>query len=111
TVNITGNAAMCTGDLNTLTANATAGSGSITGYQWQESNVDITGETNSTYSPTASGSYTVIVTNSYGCTQTSAPFVVTASNGPSVTITGASPICAGDSVLLTASSTDAITSY
>jgi hypothetical protein len=111
TASVAGNGTMCAGDNNVLTANATAGSGTITGYQWQESNVDIAGETNSTYTATAGGSFTVIVTNSYGCTQTSAPFIVTAASGPTVTITGNGTLCAGDSILLTASSTDLITSY
>jgi PKD repeat protein len=111
TVSVTGNASICSGNSTVLTANATAGSGSIIGYQWQESNIDILGETDSTYTVTAVGSYVVIVTNSYGCTAASTPVVVTTAAAPVVNITGNAPICPGDSVLLTASSTDVIITY
>jgi len=111
TVNITGNTAFCPGDSTTLAANATAGSGSISGYQWQESNIDIASANSATYNASTIGSYTVVVTNTFGCTQTSAPFIVTAASVPTVAITGASSICSGDSVMLTASSTDTIAGY
>jgi PKD repeat protein len=102
TVNITGAVTVCEGDSVPLIANATAGSGTITGYQWQESNVDISGATDSAYDATASGSYTVIVTNSFGCTAASAPVSVTVNAAPVVSITGVSAICSGNMTTLTA---------
>ncbi|MGF7140909.1 GEVED domain-containing protein [Roseimarinus sediminis] len=67
---------------NALSATATAGSGSITGYQWysntSSSNLDgtlISGATASSFTPPTSTAgtlyYYVIITNSYGCTSTS----------------------------------------
>ncbi len=38
-----------------------------TGYQWYKDGSIITGATNQTYNATASGNYTVVVTNTYGC--------------------------------------------
>ncbi len=60
----------------TLTASATAGSGTISAYQWILNGGDISGATNSTYATTTTGSYTVRVTNSNGCSTTSTPPVV-----------------------------------
>lgn len=50
-----------------LTAIASAGSGTISSYQWKFDNSDIGGATTSTFISVASGNYTVKVTNSYGC--------------------------------------------
>jgi PKD repeat protein len=111
TVSISGATYICAGDSATLTASAIAGSGNITSYQWQESSVDITGATDSTYNASTAGNYTVIVTNSNGCSTTSLSFSFTVENLPTVSITGAAPVCAGDSVMLTASSGDTIATY
>jgi PKD repeat protein len=54
---------------NVLTCNPT-----FTTYQWYLNAVLIPGATNQSYTMTASGSYTVVVSNSFGCTATSAPF-------------------------------------
>jgi hypothetical protein len=57
--------------LLTLTVGASAGSGNIN-YQWKRNNVDV-GTNSSTYSAVVSegGTYTVVVTNSHGCSATS----------------------------------------
>ncbi len=49
-------------------------------YQWSLGGVSISGATSSTYAPTKSGSYTISVTDAFGCTRTSAAYnyVVTA---------------------------------
>jgi PKD repeat protein len=73
--------------------------------------------TNNTWSPggattqsitaSASGSYTVQVSNGFGCTATSAPTVVAASAQPAtptITPSGPTTFCAGGSVTLTSSS-------
>ena len=60
-----------------ITNNAgTLSVGSVTGtVQWYLNNSAIAGATSTTYTPTAVGTYTVIVTNQ-GCSSTSAPFNV-----------------------------------
>ena len=75
-------------------------------YQWYKNAVLIPGATNRPYSPTTSGTYTVVVTNAAGCT--SAP-----SSGISVTVNPLPPIptitggpttfCSGLNVVLTSS--------
>ncbi|MDY0103259.1 MAG: PKD domain-containing protein, partial [Lentimicrobium sp.] len=105
TVSITGDNEFCTGDDTELTANATAGSGTITGYQWNLGGTAIPGETNDTYTATAPGSYTVTVTNSNGCETTSTAFVVTENALPTVSITGDNEFCTGDDTELTANAT------
>jgi len=49
---------------------------SFTTYQWLDDGTVIPGATNSTYLETASGDYAVIVTNQYGCSDTSMVFAV-----------------------------------
>ncbi|UOQ54754.1 T9SS type A sorting domain-containing protein [Hymenobacter cellulosivorans] len=68
----------------TLTLNATPVAGAT--YQFQLNGVDIAGATSATYTTTvsASGNYTVIVTNG-GCTATSAPVAVTVNPATSAT--------------------------
>jgi len=77
TVSISGNNAFCTGSSTLLTANASAGSGTISAYQWYLGGNPISGAVNATYTVTAPGNYTVTVINSNGCSATSAAFNVT----------------------------------
>ncbi len=53
---------------NTLTSSIGSGN------QWYNGSNIISGATGSSYSPTASGAYSVLVTNSNGCTRASTPF-------------------------------------
>ena len=46
-------------------------------YQWKKDGVNITGATTESYTATASGSYTVAITNAGGCQAISQPTVVT----------------------------------
>ncbi len=114
TVSIAGNANLCLGSSTLLTANASAGSGSISSYQWYRNGVP-TGSNSSTLSATLAGTYTVLVTNSNSCSTTSAAITVTSIALPTVALAGASAsFCQGNSVLLTAtasSPTGSITSY
>lgn len=64
---ISGTQMFCAGQNTTLTADSPE---TDLTYQWQLNNVDIQGETSSTIVATEFGTYTVIATNSYGCTQT-----------------------------------------
>ena len=86
----------------TVTLNANSGSGLT--YQWFKNNVFLTSQTNSSYVTGNTGAYTVIVSNSFGCSATSQPVVVNiiSSVKVSVSATGPTTICEPDSVLLTA---------
>ena len=46
-------------------------------YQWSDANGAISGATSSTYSATASGTYSLTVTTPAGCSATSSGFAVT----------------------------------
>lgn len=75
-------------------------SGGGTGYLWSGPNSYVSTFQNpifSTFDTTASGSYSVIVTNSFGCTATGSTMVVVKSN-PKPILSSNSPICSGDSL-------------
>lgn len=93
-----GAVSFCQGGNVTLTA----GAGSS--YIWNKDGIAISGATNQTYTAASSGSYTATVTTGT-CTGTSAPIVVTvnASSAADVTTSGATDICQGGNVMLTAS--------
>ena len=54
-------------------------------YQWQLNNGNIGGATSPTYNATAAGTYTVIVTDGNGCSNTSNAIIIILSNCPSDT--------------------------
>ena len=54
-----------------LTSTNTAGGGTITAYQWKFNNSTITNATSPSYNATASGDYSLVITNSNGCSATS----------------------------------------
>lgn len=72
-INNQGISSLCVGGTVVLTAN----SGTGLTYQWANNGANISGETSSSYSAVAAGSYTVIVTNSSGCSTTSNTVVLT----------------------------------
>ncbi|HEX7152528.1 MAG TPA: carboxypeptidase regulatory-like domain-containing protein [Thermoanaerobaculia bacterium] len=91
----------CTGGSVLLT------SSSATGNQWYLDGNPIGGETNQTYSATAAGAYTVVVTTSGCASAPSAATNVTVNPipaTPTITPGGPTTFCAGGSVLLTSSS-------
>ncbi len=92
----------CTGGSVTLTSSST------TGNQWYRNGTLIDGETNQTYSATATGNYTVVVT-ALGCSSlASAPTSVTVNPipaTPTITAGSTTTFCTGGSVTLTSSST------
>jgi hypothetical protein len=95
TATITGNTSFCEGGNTVLTSNATAGSGTIDGYQWKKGGVNVASDgTSATYAATDSGSYTVTVTNSNGCSFTSSAYVVSV-NALAGEITGDTLVCSG----------------
>ncbi|MBK8585469.1 MAG: hypothetical protein IPN88_08610 [Bacteroidetes bacterium] len=55
-------------------------SSSIEGNQWNKNDVAIVDDTLSTFNATESGSYSVTVTNSFGCSKTSQPEIIDDSN-------------------------------
>ncbi|HMT29729.1 MAG TPA: T9SS type A sorting domain-containing protein, partial [Bacteroidia bacterium] len=71
-------------------------------YQWFKNGNLINGATSSTYSTSDTGSYTVRVTNSYGCTAMSTPRIISASPVPASYVTALGPLtfCNGSSVTL-----------
>jgi hypothetical protein len=93
TITAGGATTFCTGGSVTLTASA--------GASWLWS----TGATTQAITVSASGSYSVTVTNANGCSGTSAAKTVTVNPLPAATITAGGPttFCTGGSVTLTAS--------
>lgn len=107
---------ICAGSSITLTANPTNGGTNPT-YQWQVNNVNVTGETGSTFSSNSLNNndvVTVILTSDANCLTTPTanastnPIVISNSVTPSVTISGAptSNICTSSSVTFTANPTN-----
>lgn len=103
TASASGSTTVCMGGGVNLTG-ASTGTAAATSWQWKLNGSPVaTGGTSNTYTATQSGSYTVTGTNSFGCSNTSAPIVVTVNPLPAVAITqsGPSNICQGGSVTLT----------
>lgn len=99
TVNITGTNYYCTGSTTTLNANAQAGSGTITGYQWSPN-----GETATSIPVSTANNFTVTVTNSNTCSTTSSATTVTEAfppATPTVSASGTPEFCEGDDIVLT----------
>jgi ELWxxDGT repeat protein len=71
-------------------------------YQWIRGATAILDATQSTFAATLPGQYSAMVTNSSGCSVTSAAVAVTVNPLPSATITAMGPLtfCSGQSVLL-----------
>jgi hypothetical protein len=83
----------CEGGTVSLTSNATSGN------QWFKDGQIISGSVGTQYVASASGSYTVISTNSNGCTSpVSSVVVVTVNPKPSAPVTAASAVCEGVAV-------------
>ncbi len=81
-------------------------------YQWQLGSSNIPGATSASYTATASGSYTVLISNSTtGCNGTSNAISVIANSPPvsSITPAGTAAYCSGGSVTLSGPSTGGIT--
>jgi gliding motility-associated-like protein len=72
-------------------------------YQWYIDGGSITSATSSTYSATTAGSYTVVITGSGGCSNTSAATII--KTIPTASVTGSTSVCQGNGVLLSTSST------
>ncbi len=100
TVSVVGSLTFCSG--KTVLLKAYPGAGYI--YQWKKAGVSIAGATFANYTATASGIYTVLITNVQGCTITSAATTVVVNSLPVATVSVLGPLtfCSGKSVLLKA---------
>ncbi|MBL0016817.1 MAG: HYR domain-containing protein [Bacteroidetes bacterium] len=96
TISVSGPTTFCAGDSVVLTTT------SPPSLNWQPG-----GATTASFTVFASGSYTVSSTNAFGCTSVSLPTVVTVNPipvTPTITASGPTTFCDGDSVTLTSSS-------
>lgn len=100
TISAGGATTFCAG--GSVTLSATTGTGYS--YQWRNNGSNISGATASSYTATAAGNFTVVVTAN-GCSSTSVAVVVTVNAAPTATISagGATSFCTGGSVVLSAS--------
>jgi hypothetical protein len=105
TVNALPTPSITAGGATTFCAGGSVGlsTGSYSAYVWKNGNTQV--GTNPTYSATASGSYTVTVTDANGCQGTSDPLTVTVNPNPVLSSATASPnpLCEGNQLTLTAS--------
>jgi hypothetical protein len=99
TITLSGPATFCQG--SSLTITSATGAGYT--YQWHDASGPIAGETNNTINITTSGIYYVVITSPAGCQTTTAATTVTVVPTPFITVSGSPSFCAGNSVLLTAS--------
>jgi PKD repeat protein len=106
-VTANGPLSFCQGKNVTLTTN----SGTGLTYQWKKAGVIISGATGISYTAVNSGTYTVRVTNSGGCSKLSQTQTVTVNSLPSASVTANGPLafCQGQSVTLTANSGTGLT--
>ena len=81
-----------------------ANSGSGLSYQWRNANGNISNEISPSYTAKSSGNYKVVITNSNGCSDTSAAIIVSVNPLPNASITaiGNTTFCQGKSVTLSA---------
>jgi streptogramin lyase len=99
-VTISGDNTICWGETSVLTADVVGGTGPFS-YQWSLAGSPVGGNT-PTLNATATGSYTVVVTDSNTCASNPSPaFPLTVSH-PTVTISGDNAICWGETSVLTA---------
>jgi hypothetical protein len=102
TVSAAGGTVICQGGATGLTATAPG----ATAFQWLLNGNPIPGATNTSYTATAAGTYSVQATSSNGCVGTSSAVSVTQGTPPQAAATalGATTFCSGGNVLLLASS-------
>lgn len=93
---------LCAGSSINLTTTAVNG----VSYQWLQNATPVTSlaSANTSYSVTATGTYTLFASSQAGCSKTSAPVVITSGTAPSASITSpATQFCPGASVTLSSS--------
>jgi len=100
TITATGPLTYCKGSASTY---LTTISGTGYTYQWKKGSTNVNGATNQSYTPTATATYKAMVTESHGCSKTSATGVkVTLNATPtaSISLTGSSNLCNGATATL-----------
>ena len=82
-------------------------------YQWQVNDTIITGATNSSYTASTSGSFTVMIGDGTGCIATSNPIIVTVNTAPVITIEPVSSdtVCSGGSTFIFVTATGSNLTY
>ena len=98
-VSIGGSTTICEGDFVQL---STTSNTSFSQSQWRLNGVNIANATNLTFQAKLAGKYVVEVKNNFNCSALSSEVLVAVVK-PSVTISGPTAICLGDTVKLTAS--------
>lgn len=100
TISSFGNVDFCPGEFSVLSANTGIGYQ----YQWFKNNILIPNATSSFYQAQDSGLYSAAIKNIYNCSDTTASIGINVYDLPAASIinNGASAICSGDSVTLTA---------
>ncbi len=93
----------CAGGSVTLSPNPSTNLSGFPNYQWSNNGVAISGATSSNYPATASGNYTIAISDSTGCGRTSVARAVTVNSLPAASISGQNPFCVGGSTVLNAS--------
>ena len=83
----------CNGGSVTLTGPT----GNITGYQWKKDNVNI-GTNINTYIATATGNYTLVVSNGCGLATSSTGIDVVVNSTSSPTVNNNGPVCTGNAL-------------
>jgi hypothetical protein len=97
-ISASGSTSFCTGGSVVLSSSA------VTGNTWS------TAATTQTITATTSGTYSVIVTDTNGCTASSVGTTVNVSNAPAPTVSAsATQACSGETVTLTSSTADSYT--
>lgn len=89
----------CTG--GSVVLDATTPTVATDTFEWFLNGTPIPGETNPTYTATATGNYHVRVTNALGCKNTSRPMQVLALAAPTINPGGIIKACTGGGILLT----------
>jgi hypothetical protein len=71
-------------------------------YQWKKNSVNLPAQTQSNYTATSTGLYTVLVTNAEGCTRLSSDINITVTPAPAAIISASGPLTfqQGGSVIL-----------
>lgn len=91
---------------NTLTSSISSGN------QWYNGSNVISGATGSSFSPTASGLYSVLVTNANGCSRTSSPFNFSYTAPPIAAFSpSTTQVCSGQNINFNDASSNAPTSW
>ncbi len=101
TITPVGSLTFCVGKNVLLRANT----GTAYTYQWKKAGINVADNgAQANYAASVSGIYSVAVTNTYGCSVSSAGVTVSVNNAPLATIAAAGPttFCAGKNVLLKA---------